>query len=608
MNGVTFAPGKVGQAFSFNGSGQYLVAPDSATLDISDRFTLQSWINPASVPEGAGAAVISKVGGGGGNNGYQLGITSSFAPFCQFNASGEGWPANSLTAGTVAQNAWTHIACTYDNDTLKIYVNGLLAGSKVVGAKSVINSSSTLRISGDDNNHVFFNGLIDEPQIYNRALSDAEVLSVYSAGTAGVCIPTPPSYTVAFTTSSNGTLSGTSSQTVISGGSTTAVTAVPNPGYHFVNWTGDNGFVTTTANPLTVANVTASQTITADFALDVTYGVCGSSSGGVFGSAPTTNLCASGTSGAVTGSGPWNWTCTASDGNTYVTCSTDLQSSLLPGTIITVAGTGAAAFSNDGGAAVLAQINAPYSVALDAAGNLYIADNGNNRVRKVAAGTGVISTFAGTGTPGFSGDGDLATRAAFNNIGGITFDNAGNMFIADYGNNRVRKVAAGTGIVTTVAGSGSAVFAGDGGPANLAGLNPNGIAVDSAGNIYIADYGNNRIRKVANDTGYISTVAGNGTAGFSGDGDQATSASINHPTFVAFDSLGNLHIADAENNRIRMVAKDTGIITTIAGNGIAGFSGDGGPAVSAGINTALSVSFDGSGNMYISDFGSYRIR
>jgi uncharacterized repeat protein (TIGR02543 family) len=190
VNGASFAQGKVGQAFSFNGSGQYVVVADSPTLAGSNRFTLQAWINPAAVPEVDGSGIISKVGGNGGNNGYQLAISQGLVPGCQFNASGESWPTNSVKAGLAPLSTWTHVACTYDNDTLSMYVNGTLVGSSVIGPKSVAPSSSTLRISGDDNNHVYFDGQIDEVQIYNRALSANEIQSIYSAGGNGVCTGT----------------------------------------------------------------------------------------------------------------------------------------------------------------------------------------------------------------------------------------------------------------------------------------------------------------------------------------------------------------------------------------------------------------------------------
>ncbi len=191
MNGATFAQGMVGQAFSFDGSNRYVVAPDSPSLYLTSQFTLQAWVNPASVPD-VDAAIISKIGGIGGNNGYQLSISKASVPGCQFNASGEPWSANNIVAGLAPFNTWTHIACTYDNDRLSMYVNGTLVGSNVIGSKNVVKTSSTLRVSGDDNNHVYFNGLIDEAQIYNRALTANEIQNIYRSGSNGVCSTVAP--------------------------------------------------------------------------------------------------------------------------------------------------------------------------------------------------------------------------------------------------------------------------------------------------------------------------------------------------------------------------------------------------------------------------------
>jgi trimeric autotransporter adhesin len=271
------------------------------------------------------------------------------------------------------------------------------------------------------------------------------------------------------------------------------------------------------------------------------------------------------------------------------------------GTISTVAGNGVAGFSGDGGPAASASINSPIGVAFDSGGNLYLSDTYNNRIREVSGGT--ITTVAGNGTPGFSGDGGPATSASLNQPRGVAIDSAGKLYFADYDNNRVRKLSGGT--ITTVAGNGSAGFSGDGGPATAASLNgPYGVAVDSVGNLYISDFNNNRIRRVSGGT--ITTVAGNGTAGFSGDGGPATSASLKQPFGVAVDAAGNLYIADAGNFRIRKVS--AGTISTFAGSGTFGFSGDGGPATSASLSQTFGVAVDAAGNVYFSDSVNSRIR
>lgn len=195
INGATFTTGMVGQAFSFDGWDDYVTVPDSPSLDVTTQFTLDAWVYPkgdlGGYPEDA---IISKVGGLGGNNGYQLGLTpdgANWKVYCIFNADGEGWPANIVVGGTVINNAWHHITCSYDNNDLKIYVNGIIAGTKDVGAKSVVNSSSTLRISGDDNNHAYFHGYIDEAEVFNRALTDEEIQGIYNARSAGKCLYFP---------------------------------------------------------------------------------------------------------------------------------------------------------------------------------------------------------------------------------------------------------------------------------------------------------------------------------------------------------------------------------------------------------------------------------
>jgi trimeric autotransporter adhesin len=276
-----------------------------------------------------------------------------------------------------------------------------------------------------------------------------------------------------------------------------------------------------------------------------------------------------------------------------------------PGDIVTIAGGGI----GDNGAASAARLLYPAGVAVDGAGNIYIADQGNNRIRKIAAGTGAIITVAGNGAGGYAGDNGAATDAMLYGPRGIAVDGNGDLYIADYYNNCVRKVATATGIITTVAGNGTAGFSGDNGPASEATLSgPTGVAVDVSGNLYIADQGNNRVRKVSAETGAIATVAGNGTAGYSGDNGAATEASLSLPAAVTIDSAGNLYIADQGNHRIRKVSEKEGIITTVAGNGTAGYSGDNGAAVLAGLNAPSGVAIDAAGNIIIADRSNDRIR
>ena len=275
------------------------------------------------------------------------------------------------------------------------------------------------------------------------------------------------------------------------------------------------------------------------------------------------------------------------------------------GLITTVAGNGILGYSGDGGPATSAELDRPSDVAVDASGNLFIADNGNNRIRKVTA-AGIITTVTGSGSAGYSGDGGSAASAELDLPWGVAVDASGNLFIADYGNSRIRKVTV-AGIITTVAGNGSTGYSGDGGPGTSAQLDgPNGVTVDASGNLFIADSISDRIRKLT-PAGIITTVAGNGFFGYSGDGGPATSLSLSQPVGVAIDTSGNLFIADYSNSRIRKVTLG-GIITTVAGNGLGDYSGDGGPATSAVLFGPTGVAIDTSGNLFIADILNNRIR
>jgi len=267
----------------------------------------------------------------------------------------------------------------------------------------------------------------------------------------------------------------------------------------------------------------------------------------------------------------------------------------------------------DNGLAVNCFLNGPGGVTLDAAGNLYIADTGDQIVREVNASTGIIATVAGTDAqPGFSGDGGPAKGAKLHGPSGLAIDKAGNLYISDTINNRVRKVDT-NGNISTYAGSSVTLPSGvgDGGLAINANLNtPKGLAIDSSGNLYIADFGNYRVREVMVN-GTITTVAGNGynsaTFGSFGEGGQATSAPVT-PYNLTLDSSNNIYIADSQDNIIRKVTISTGIITTPAGNSYAGYSGDGGSALVASLNTPQGIAVDSMGNIFIADTGNYVIR
>ncbi len=274
--------------------------------------------------------------------------------------------------------------------------------------------------------------------------------------------------------------------------------------------------------------------------------------------------------------------------------------------ISTVAGNGTAGYSGDGGPATSAQLSGPTSVVVDTAGNIYIADNNNDRVRKVDL-LGDISTFAGTGTGGYTGDGAAATAAQIDGPADLAFDAFENLYIAEYTNCVIRKVTMGTGFISTVAGTGACGFSGNGGLATSAQIGGAlGLGVDSAGNIYIAEQTNNLVRKV-NTGGFINAFAGTGVPGFSGDGGLATSAQFDAPFDVTPDTTGNVFIVDRQNHRIRKV-NALGTITTVVGTGTPSYGGDGGPATSAQLNAPVGVHVTNDGRLYIGDNGNDRVR
>ncbi len=281
---------------------------------------------------------------------------------------------------------------------------------------------------------------------------------------------------------------------------------------------------------------------------------------------------------------------------------------LNPGDIVTVAGDGELIYRQDGVPATSAPVYLPQGMAVDAAGNFFISDTNNDRVRRVDFKSGLISTIAGTGMPGYSGDGGVATSAAISLPSGIALDGAGNIYFADSSNDIVREIDAVTGIITTVVGVPKTQgYTGDNGAATSATLSaPRGIAFDVYGNLYIADTGNNVIRKVT-PGGTITTVAGNGVGGYNGDGQAATSAELNSPWSVAIGPDGLLYIADLSNNLVRKV-NASGIISSVAGTGTRGFTGDGGTAATATLNDPAAVVFNPAGDLYIADSGNNRVR
>src|ERR1019366_7837161 len=278
------------------------------------------------------------------------------------------------------------------------------------------------------------------------------------------------------------------------------------------------------------------------------------------------------------------------------------------GVITTISGNGNVGISGDDVATTLAMV-APFGVAVDSAGNVYVAEYGSNRIRKIDT-SGKITTAVGDGNQGFAGDGGAPNKVEMSLPTSVVVDSSGNLYFTDSLNNRIRKLSGGT--VSTFAGNGVVSRSGDGNAAAAAQLNtPLGVAVDTVSTVYLAvstvylaDTANNTVRRVAG--GVISNVAGTGTAGSSGDGNPATGAQLNGPQGLAVDSAGDLYIADTQNKRVRKVAN--GVISTVAGSGTAGFAGDGGAAASAQLNAPFGVAVDAAGNLYIAEFSNNRVR
>jgi sugar lactone lactonase YvrE len=276
--------------------------------------------------------------------------------------------------------------------------------------------------------------------------------------------------------------------------------------------------------------------------------------------------------------------------------------------ITTVAGNGKKGYTGDGGPATQATMNEPYGVLPDAEGHLFIVDRLNAAIRRVDARSGVITTYAGTGEKGYGGDGGPATRAPMREPNALDFDPQGNLYIADVTDNRIRRVDRQSGVITTVSGTGRREFTGDGGPAAQAGIQgARGVAFARDGTMYICEREGNRIRRVHPKTGIIETIAGTGTKGYTGDGGPARQATFDGPKWIHVGADGMVYIVDTENHCVRQINPNTGIIVTVAG-GHKGPDGDGGPATKAGMDRPHGCWVDAQGRLYTGDTNNHRIR
>jgi DNA-binding beta-propeller fold protein YncE len=278
--------------------------------------------------------------------------------------------------------------------------------------------------------------------------------------------------------------------------------------------------------------------------------------------------------------------------------------------IATAVGTGERGFAGDGGPARRALLNGPFDIGFDAAGNLYFSDTFNHRIRRVDARTGVITTVAGSGEAGYSGDGGPAVSAQLNEPYGIAVDNAANVYVADRHNHCVRRIDAGTGAIATFAGSGVSGSGGDGGPAARAQMvEPNGLAIDAANaRLFIADVADHRVRVVDLATGTIATFAGTGAAERGGDGGPAAAAGVHGARAVKVAADGTVHILERQGSSLRAVDPRTGVITTVAGTGARGYSGDGGPALAAVFDAPKEFALDPDGDILVVDTENHAIR
>jgi hypothetical protein len=586
---ATISSGPTGTITFYNGGtsiGTGTISSGTATLSTS-ALTVGSYQITASWP---------------GNSSYGP-VTSSALTQVVNKATPTLSVTSSLNPSTYDQSVtFTATSSVSLSGTVTFLNNGTSIGTSSISGTSTTFSTSSLPV-GTDSITASWPGNANTNSVTSSALSQVVNKVTPTLGLTSSVNPSTYNQAVTFTATSSISLSGTvtfldgSTQigtSSISGTSTTFSTSTLAVGSHSItaSWPGDANTNSATSSVVTqVVNSSSSPTIST---------IAGTGTQGCTG----TGLATSATLNLPTG------VKVDSSGNVYIadqTCATVRKITASTGDIAIIAGNGTNGYSGDGSAATSAELNDPTDVAIDSSGNVYIADYSNNRIRKVNT-SGVISTYAGTGTWGYSGDSGQATSAELANPSGVALDSSGNLYIADFENKRIRKVST-SGVITTVAGNGTGGDTGDGAAATSAEINgAEFIAVDGAGDFWFSDQYDDVVRKVTASTGYISTVAGTkDSPGYSGDNGAATSAQLNVPTGVAVDASGNLYISDQDNYRIRMV-NTSGTISTFAGTGTKGYSGDGGAPTSAELSTMYGLGVDASANLYIADTGNYRIR
>jgi sugar lactone lactonase YvrE len=623
-NAILGVPGLINDpdtAVNFNTTGDVSI-PDAPSLNfVGTAFTVEAWVYGVS-GGAAGQRVFDKATAGAGN-GYGLDISNA-----QIRLLGATNLSSLVAFGAATTYHIVGVADGAGNGS--IYVNGVLVASGPYSDSSPYTGAAHIAVANDGSAH--FGGVIDEVAVYNHALSPQRILVHYTAGQAA--------QGVISTVAGGGLPSGAATSAFVSPATitldkgmnlyvddkiTSSVYSVDTSGQISLfagnglpGFSGDGGLATSAQLNLFGYNKVAVDALGNLFIADelnqrvrrvdaTTRIITTVAGGGVGGDGGPATSAALVYPGAVALDSVGNLFIVEGDGGVERVRRVDAKTSV----ITTVAGNGIQGFTGDGGPATNAELASPRGIAVDAVGNLFIADSGNFRIRRVDATTGTITTVAGNGTPASGGDGGLAIAAGMNPYD-VAIDSLGNLFIADAGTARVRRVDSTTGLITTVAGNGIQGFSGDGGPSTNAQMNELiGVALDAVGNLFIADLGNGRIRRVNAATGVITTVVGGGTGG---DGGLATSAEL-YVSFggVAADSVGNLFIADAGgDSRVRRVDVTTGVITTVAGTGTPGFSGDGGPATNAQLSIPLGdiggVAVDQGANLFIVDSGNARIR